>query len=397
MRLSRELARRGHEVCHVFFADNTSTPKGQLRHSADPRTLTIEGLHIRRKFSKYSLFTRRQADLDYGRVTAARMNQFAPDVVLSANMPLDAQRILLEAAQRRNAKFIFSVQDVYSVAVRFVLERKAKFLAWAGAAYFERLEKKLLSKSDAIICIAPEFADLLTRWGLPKTKITVLENWAPLDEIVPTVKDNSWAREHDVSDKFCFMYSGTLGMKHSPQLLLELAKHLESRGDARLIVIASGAGADWLAANSGGVKPEVFTMLPFQPYERLSEVIGAADVLIALLDPEAGAFAVPSKSLTYLCARRAQIVAAPATNQVAKMVEKSNAGLVVSPGHAQELIAASDLLLTNSQLCSSLGQNARRYAEENFAISAIADKFLGVFEAQTRPAIDELRDVSSLR
>ena len=138
-------------------------------------------------------------------------------------------------------------------------------------------------------------------------------------------------------------------------------------------------------------------MLPFQPYERLSEVIGAADVLIALLDPEAGAFAVPSKSLTYLCAGRAQIVAAPATNQVAKMVEKSNAGLVVSPGHAKELIAASDLLLTNSQLCSSLGQNARRYAEENFAISAIADKFLGVFEAQTRPAIDELRDVSSLR
>ena len=53
-----------------------------------------------------------------------------------------------------------------------------------------------------------------------------------------------------MGEKFCFMYSGTLGMKHRPELLQALAQDLEVRGDARLVVIADGAGADWLRGES---------------------------------------------------------------------------------------------------------------------------------------------------
>ncbi|HEX3987024.1 MAG TPA: glycosyltransferase family 4 protein [Acidobacteriaceae bacterium] len=383
--LSRELAGRGHQVLHVYFADNHSTPKGPTSGSVPG--LAIEGLHITRTFAKHSLLTRRQADLEYGRVVAERMSRFRPDVVISANMPLDAQNILLKTAHAHNARFVFWLQDVYCVAARFVLQKKARLLASVGGFYFERLEKKLLRGSDAIICIAPGFAGFVTRWGVPAEKITVISNWAPLDEVMPLPRNNAWARENGVADRFCFMYSGTLGMKHRPELLLALAKRLEAAGNARLVVIAGGAGADWLAARKHEVRSDVLTLLPFQPYERIAEVLASADALITLLDSEAGAFAVPSKTLSYLCAGRALIVAAPAENEAARVVERAGAGFIVSPDDPSGLIAAAERLLDDPARGVAYGANGRAYAEAHFSIQRIADRFLSVLSNAAPPTV----------
>jgi glycosyltransferase involved in cell wall biosynthesis len=380
LELSRELARRGHTVLHVYFADNLSTPKGntQIRED-DPEGLMIEGLHIDCEFSKHSLLTRRKADLEYGRAVANRVEMFSPDVVLSGNMPLNAQAILLKAARRCNARFVFWLQDVYSLAAGFVLQRKAKLVAWAGEAYFRRLEKKLLKESDAVICISDGFAETIAAWGIDGPNVHVMENWAPVDEVRPTAKQNPWAVEHRVADNFCFVYSGTLGMKHRPELLLELAKHLEANKSGKLVVVAGGTGADWLAANAREVSPEILKLLPFQPYDRISEVFGSADVLITLLDSDAGSFAVPSKTLAYLCAGRASIIAAPATNEAARVVERANAGIVVSPDAPNGLIEAAERFLRDRKYCAESGRNGRAYADRTFAIDAIADRFLAVF------------------
>lgn len=381
MELSRNLARLGHEVQHVYFADNTSTPKGPTqKRSDDPEGLTIEGLHISREFAKHSLFSRRQADIEYGNVVAERLDHFRPDLVISANMPLDAQAILQSAAQRHHAPFVFWLQDIYSLAAKFVLRKKAYLLAWAGGMYFERLEKKLLRRSDAIVCIAPGFAEFLEHWGIVGSKVHMIENWAPLDEVSPRPKDNCWSEEHGVAEKFCFMYSGTLGMKHRPELLLELARFLEGREDAKLIVIAGGAGADWLSKRAHTIRPGVLELLPFQPYERLSEVMAAADVLISLLDFEAGAFAVPSKTLAYLCAGRALLIAAPAVNEAAQIVERAKAGIVVSPEAPAEFVAAAARVLVDRSLCAQFGKNGRFYAERAFSIDLVTRRFLDIFE-----------------
>jgi len=108
-------------------------------------------------------------------------------------------------------------------------------------------------------------------------------------------------------------------------------------------------------------------------------VLGASDVLIALLDSEAGAFAVPSKILTYLCAGRPLIVAAPRENHAAAVVEKANAGVVISPDSADDIVEAARMLMENSELRARYAANARTYAERSFNISDIADRFLDSF------------------
>jgi glycosyltransferase involved in cell wall biosynthesis len=274
------------------------------------------------------------------------------------------------------------VQDVYSEAVRFVLNGRSKLLSKFVGAYYERMELKLLAQSDSVVCICEEFSDLVAGWGVPRSKICVIENWAPLDEVVPTPKLNAWATEHGVHSRFCFMYSGTLGLKHRPELLLALAEWLQGRPDTTLVVIAAGAGADWLKNNSAHLLPGTLELLPFQPYERLSEVLGSADVLISLLNSEASSFAVPSKTLSYLCAGRPLIIAAPQTNRATQVVQLASAGLAISPEDPTELIAAAERLLADAVLRFTYGANARTYAEETFNIDRIADRFGTVFSAR---------------
>jgi colanic acid biosynthesis glycosyl transferase WcaI len=381
IQLSRELAIRGHEVEHVYFSGNTSTPKGAVEDTNFSENLNICGLNIKREFEKHSLRSRRAADIEYGMVVAEAVQKFKPDVVLSANMPLDGQKILLKATKKQDAKFVYWLQDVYSMAVRFVLARKQKVLANIGGAYYESMEKKLLQQSDSVVCISDSFVDYVKNWGIDENKIHLIENWSPLDEITPMPKDNAWARENGVATKFCFMYSGTLGMKHRPELLLSLAKHLDATREAILIVNAAGAGAEWLREQTKDLSHDAFRLQPFQPYERLSEVMATSDVLIALLDSDAGKFAVPSKTLTYLCAARPILMAAPSVNQAAKVIRNAKAGLVVSPDSTEDFVAAARALIDQPHERAAHARHARDYAETHFNIGYIADRFLNLIQA----------------
>jgi glycosyltransferase involved in cell wall biosynthesis len=116
-------------------------------------------------------------------------------------------------------------------------------------------------------------------------------------------------------------------------------------------------------------------LLPFQPFDRLPEVHGAADVLVAILEPDAGVFSVPSKVLSYMCAGRAILGAMPRLNLAARTIADQGAGVVVEPDDAAGFRAAADRLLAHPDQLAAYGAAARRYAENNFDIDGITDRF----------------------
>jgi glycosyltransferase involved in cell wall biosynthesis len=308
---------------------------------------------------------------------------FRPDIVISANTPLDAQKQLLRATHAVGARFVFWLQDVLSVAIEFVLRKKHFPLAGLVGHIYSRLERQLLKNSDAIVCIAPDFRQRLEHWGIPSDKTFVIENWAPLDEIIPLQRDTAWAIEHNLVGKTRFMYSGTLGMKHRPELLLELAIRYELRQDVAIVVVAQGAGADWLREKAVAIRPGVIKVLPFQPYERHAEVLASSDVLITLLDDDCGAFAVPSKTLAYMCAGRSLLVAAPADNLISKIIERAAAGEVTS-ATCESFLAGAERLLLDPQYRVTCGIHARAYATRTFSIEKIAERFMHTFAVALR-------------
>ena len=162
-----------------------------------------------------------------------------------------------------------------------------------------------------------------------------------------------------IAGRFVFLYSGTLGFKHDPSLLLELARWARD-ADALVAVVSAGPGSDWLASEGAG--EPALRLLPYQPYERLPEVLASADVLVALLEPDAGLFSVPSKVLTYLCAERPLLVSVSPDNLAARVVEQSGGGLVVPPRDPDALVAAADALRADAARRAELGRHVCRLA-----------------------------------
>jgi glycosyltransferase involved in cell wall biosynthesis len=116
-------------------------------------------------------------------------------------------------------------------------------------------------------------------------------------------------------------------------------------------------------------------LMDFQAYSDVAEMLGAADVLLGIIDDEAGSFAVPSKVLSYLCAGRPVLLAAPGSNLASRTVARAEAGLIANPGDADELIRAARRLAADPDLRRIFAENARRYAKSAFDIHTIGRRF----------------------
>jgi putative colanic acid biosynthesis glycosyltransferase WcaI len=380
--LARGLAARGHDVLHLHCRSFVAG-KGRLeREDGDPPGLEFDAVDLDRPFAKYDVLRRIGHERKTGAALADRVRIFEPDAVLSGNAPLLVQSALLRASHDLGAGFVFWQQDVISAAAGRVLRHRSR-LAGAGArTAVAALERRLLRRSDGVVVISEDFVPLLRRWGVDESRTAVIENWAPLDRLPALPRANSWASEHDLADRQVFLYAGTLGFKHDPSLLLDLARWARSR-DALVVVVSEGPGADWLARHAAA--EPALRLLPYQPYERLPEVLASGDVLLALLDPEAGSFSVPSKVLTYLCAQRPLLVSVGRENLAARVVERSGGGLVVPPADAPSLLAAAEQLRADPERREELGRRARAYAEASFRLEPIAAAFEQVLE-RARPS-----------
>jgi colanic acid biosynthesis glycosyl transferase WcaI len=370
VQLSRELARRGHSVLHTYLSDLPG-PKGPLAASPDdPPDFQCEAITLGAPLEKYSIVKRHFAHRRYARALADRISGFAPDAVLSANTPIDVQHAMLGHCRNHGIAFVHWMQDLYCLAVRNLIRRKLGRLATPLAQHYYGLERAVCRHSDAVVFITADFQEKIGKMGFRPARSQVIENWAPLNDVVPNPKSNPWSQRHGFADKLVFLYSGTLGLKHKPELLYDLAGALQSR-DAVLVVVSEGLGRDWLARHP---LPNLMLM-DFQPYGEISRVLGAADVLVAVLEKEAGVFAVPSKVLSYLCAARPVLLAAPAANLATRTLERANAGLAADPDDPDGFIAAALLLADSPRLRTTLGTNARRYATATFDIGGIGSRF----------------------
>ncbi len=380
--LSRELARRGHDVTHSYVEGYVSG-KGKLE-AAPGETITFEGIGGAKLIDNQRMAQRLVREIRRGFELVRHVRQVNPDITMMSNVQIPTLVIFAFAMAVLRKPWVLWHQDVYAIAVKSFsgskLPKHFAAVAWA----FEVAERWCSRRAAAIVVIASSFVPVHEKWGTA-AKVTVIPNWAPLDEIRPVERKNDWAIEHEVDDVRTLVYSGTLGLKHNPELLVHLAKATADAGQpVRLVVVNSGPAVDVLRAEAERLDVPI-TLLPFQPYERLPEVLGSGDVLVVLLEKEAGAFSVPSKTLSYLCAGRPVLGLMPAENLASSLVTRAG-GLVLPPAEASVAEAGAWLVqvLQDDEMRTELGEASRDLAEQEFALDGCATKFEGLLRTHVR-------------
>ncbi len=380
--LSRELARRGHVVTHSTCNAYVSG-KGRLT-SHEGESLTFETVGDGIVFDKGRFVQRLLLELRLGVELVRHVRRVRPDVALMSNVQIPTLVVFAAAMALMRRPWVLWHQDVYSIAVRSFAGAKLSRAFRAVALGFDVAERWTSRRAREVVVIAESFVPVHRRWGTGD-KVTVIANWAPLDEIVPVPRKNDWAVETELDDVQTLLYSGTLGLKHDPALLVQLAAEVRDRGTAvRLVVVNEGPAVPVLQAEAERLDVPL-TLLPFQPYDRLPEVLGTGDVLVVLLDQQAGAFSVPSKTLSYLCAGRPVVGLMPEENAASGLVRQ--AGGHVGRPEAASLPAAADWVgevLADRERREEIGVGARSLAEREFSLEGCADRFEAVLERSAR-------------
>jgi glycosyltransferase involved in cell wall biosynthesis len=382
VQLARELARRGHEVRHLF-SSAVQTPRGALERRADDAAgFSVAPIDPGEPLPKYSYLKRFLHERHYGSLLRRTIERARPDIVLFSNTPPDALAGPAAWCRANRVPFIFWLQDIYAEAIARIVGSKLGPLAWPVIWHYRRLETRLLREAAAVVAITDDFKPLLASWGIAPDRVTTIENWAPLDELPPRPRDNAFAAEHGLGGKTVFLYSGTLGLKHNPALLSALAEKLKPRSDCRVVVISEGLGADFLTREKAAKSLDNLLLLPFQPFSRVPDAMGSADAVIAILEPDAGVFSVPSKVLTYHCAGRALLAAMPEENLAARLIGREQSGLVVDPRDTPAFLDAAQRLLDDPAGRELMGARARGYAQRVFDIGSIGGRFEALMRSQ---------------
>ena len=371
--LSHSLQNRGHEVAHAYCDSLITTPRNVHESISN---LTLLPIQTAQTFNKYNFIRRWGQEREYGRLAAKVIIKFNPDIVISANAPLSAQDRILRTCKQHDIPFVFWLQDLIGLAASKVLRSKLPLLSSVIGRYFQSMEGRLLRESDAVVAITEDFRPALQEFGVAPDRHHVIENWGILE--APTVEPKTWVRQHNLGDRPILLYTGTLSMKHDPAVLVRLAQEFEER--AQVVVVSQGAGAAWLTQAIESHNLTNLVVLPYQDSDQLPAMYASAEVLLVLLTEDAGQFSVPSKILTYLCAKRPVLAAIPAENLAARILEASGAGFVTAPTDHTDFIQKAEVLLGAPELRQTMGDKAEAWATKNFEIGQITDHFEHVIQ-----------------
>lgn len=373
--MARWLAAQGHTVLYCWCDDIEVPGARPAPRPDDPPGLHLKPLSLGAAMPKYQPLRRWRYEGRYGRLSAAAVAAFRPDRVISAHAPPRLQAALLASARRAGCGFVAWIGDLMSVVAARALPRMLPLAGHWLHVLVRHWEFRALAAADRVIAVSSDFVAPCLANGVALERIAVLPSWEPLASGAP---ESGWLAAHDLVGRRLVIYAGTLGLKHDPALLADLAAALADRPEVRVVVATQGLGRAWLEQARRERDLANLVLLDYQHGDAFAAFLAAAEVAVALLEPYAASGCVPLKVWSYLAAGCPVVAAIPLGNPAAAAVAASAAGLVVG---ADGLAAGVAALLDDPARRLACGAAGRRYAEQAFSLADLGPRFFDLVEA----------------
>jgi colanic acid biosynthesis glycosyl transferase WcaI len=269
------------------------------------------------------------------------------------------------------ARLIYDVRELWpDVPVRMGLIRSPMLRAMIGA-----MEQFVYRRSAAITAIAQGFIESLVQRGVPREKLHFTPNFVDVTWLAPRPKANAFATEYHLTDKYVLLYAGNLGLTQGLEILVEIASAFAGDPEVRVVIVGGGAGRLPLAQAVTASGLSNIHLLPFQPYARVPEIYGAADVCLSPMRAGYSYDTVPSKMYTALAAGRPVIAACERDTESAWVLTESGGGEVVEPESASAMVCAIRRLRESPSLREEMGRRARQWVMDNCSSERVIDAY----------------------
>lgn len=288
-----------------------------------------------------------------------------PDVVLVVVPTLTCVPGALMLSALSGALSWLHVQDFeVDAAYRLGLLNGKRARAWATG-----VERWLMRRFDRVSTISHRMMQGAAGKGIDASRLVFLPNWVDVSYITPLKQPSPYRAELGLADDAVVaLFSGTLAGKQGLELLPQVAQQLSVlKPNVTVVICGDGVVKPELEAACVGMRNVRF--LPLQPFERLNDLLGMADIHLLPQNPGAADVVMPSKLTGMLASGRPVVSTADQGTELAHVV--AQCGLVVPPGSAQGMADAIVRLADDAALRARLGQSARAFAEQHLALAGI--------------------------
>ncbi len=381
--LAEGLVKRGHQVRVVTGMPNY--PQRQIYDGYRGKLYVTEernGVKIQRCFvwvrPKPGLVDRILLETSFvGTSFIQALNGKRPDVILLTVPPLPASVPATVFKWMQRAPVVLNLQDVLPEAavVAGLLTNQALIRV------FESLERFSYRYANKIAAISDGFVDNLINKGVSPDKITLIPNWVDTDFIRPLDKqDNSFRREQGLAGKFVILYSGNIALTQGLETLIKAAAKLLDQPDIAIVIVGEERALGALRDRRDELGATNVKLLPFQPRERLPEMLSAANIGMVMQKKTVIAINMPSKIQVLLASGLPILASVPDTGTAAKAVKTSAGGWVVPPEDPEAIAQAIRQLKAAPDTLEQLSQQGRQYALDNYSFSEALDRYEALFE-----------------
>ena len=297
----------------------------------------------------------------FAAATAASFGVGRQDVVVSLTDPPIVGLAALWTARRSGARFVFLCEDIFPEVATLIED----FQNSAVNGALDRVNRYLLRHADGIVALGDRMRRrLVEEKGADPSRVQVIHNWADCDAIVPGPKDNAFAREHGLADRFVLMHSGNVGLSQNLDVLIEAADRLRSKERLTIAIVGDGSKRAVLEAMTVARGLTNVRFFPYQPKPLLHDSFASADVFLVSLKAGIEGFIVPSKVYGILAAGRPYIAATDPSSEPAQIARESGCGLVATPGDPAALADAIAALYDDPAMTKDMGARARLIARQ---------------------------------
>ena len=105
--LSRELARRGHDVLHLHCPSYATGMGALQRREDDPPLFDVAAVPLDEQVAKYSPLKRIRQEAEYGGRFLRRLVPYWPDVLVTSNAPLLSGALLVRGVRRAGIPLVY--------------------------------------------------------------------------------------------------------------------------------------------------------------------------------------------------------------------------------------------------------------------------------------------------
>ncbi|MGD0156732.1 MAG: glycosyltransferase family 4 protein [Terracidiphilus sp.] len=284
-----------------------------------------------------------------------------PDVLLVVSPPLGlaATAILLSRVWR--VPFVFDVEDLQPDSASDL----EMLPAWAINLLY-KLENAAYRNARLVTTLTASMKNKIVGKGIPWEKVEVLE--PRMDDSMTTLlkeEGREFRRRYGLGEKFLVTHSGNMGVKQGLEVILNAAAL--NRADDSLLFLLVGDGADRKRVQQRAKElglPNV-RFLPLLDEDDFRGLLSASDVCLVSQQKGVTEIAFPSKIVTYLAAGRPIVASVNPQSEVARIIEKSGAGMIVEAEDAAGLLAAIQELRIQDP--AAMGENGRRHARARWS------------------------------